>query len=462
MSKESLMDDILKEKAKSENLKLPKDLDIKIDKTLLDLPDRNKLRRGKGFKNFVTAAAITLIIITCFTVAFPTYARNIPIVKSVLELLSEKNIVDKDYIEYSSDLNLSDVSNGVKVTINSIVYDGAYLSIAYTVESENEINVTPHIMEKDLKINGEVVSFSSGSSGRLLNKNTYLGLDTFSVSYDYLPEEIRKDILGGDVEIPENFTMDLNIKEFYNGILGDWNFKFKVSKDKIGLNVSKVNLSEDLSEIRDGLEITEVIFTPINTILRSREDNNELAGDIGNFIVVDDKGRNLRVLGGNGSGSNEISKFYSQERYTNIYEDTNSVTFIPVIYKEGLAEDYRERSRKYDKREVPLNKDDTTILSYGEIGEYKITKVEFLEDKTLIHYKVNGFIATKYAYNLAVVDNNGKECLFIGENVREEDNKFIAEIEALSLDKEYILRAPDFGKVYEVKENFKFTVDVKQ
>lgn len=463
MSKESLIDDILKEKAKSENLKLSKDLDFKIDKTLLDLPDRKKSKRGKGIKNFLKVAAFAVAIITCFSVAFPTYARNSPILKSVFELLSEKNLVDKGYVEYSSDLNLSDVSNGVKVTINGIVYDGIDLSIAYTVESEEEINIEPHIMHRTFKINGGLFdSSSSTGSGKFINKNTYVAVDTFSVSNDYIPKEVRESNFGMDEEIPDNFTMDLNIENFSEEIWGDWKFKFKVSKDKIEGQVKEVKTSIDLSEIRDGLTVNEVIFTPINTVLRLSEDYIDLTGNRDGFIVVDDKGRNLRMIGGNGHApSSEIKGYYSQERYTSIYEDTKSVTFIPVIYKGELTKENGIEAPKYDKKEVLLNKDSNTALSQGNIGEYIVTKVEFLEDKTLIHYKCTGLIATHYAYYLSIVDSNGKEYKFTRENIREEDNQFIAEIEALSKDKQYKLGAPDYEKVYEVKEDLKFTIDVK-
>lgn len=471
------MDDILKERAKNENIKLPKDLDIKIDKTLLELPDRSKSKRGKGFKRFVTAAVITLTIITCFSVAFPTYARNIPIVKSVLEFLGEKNIIYKDYIEYSSDLNLSDTSNGVKVTINSIVYDGIYLSIAYTYESEDEIKgYPPHMMNKEFKINGSLVNLSSSGQGRFLNENTYMGVDTFSVSDDYLPEEVRKNTLGGEIEIPDNFTMDLNIKAFSNSVYGDWKFKLMVSKDKIEENTNKVDLSVDLSEVREGLKVNEVIFTPINTILRLSENNlwsvaGGQAGSIGNFIVVDDKGRNLRSISGEGySPSSDAKEFYSQEQYRGIYKDTNSVTFIPVIPKK----DARNVS-EYEKKEVLLNNEGETILSQGKVGEYIVTKVEFLQDKTLVHYKCTGFIETHYGFALGIVDSEGKEYKFVAESLIKEgnkykfatesliegDNEYIAEIEALPKDKQYKLTAPDYEKIYEVKEDLKFTVDVK-
>lgn len=273
---------------------------------------------------------------------------------------------------------------------------------------------------------------------------------------------MRENTLSGEVEIPDNFTIDLDIKSFSNSVYGDWKFKFNVSKDEIEKNTNKVALSVDLSEVRDGLKVNEVIFTPINTILRLSENNlwsvaGGQSGSIGNFIVVDDKGRNLRSISGEGySPSSDAKEFYSQEQYRGIYKDTNSVTFIPVISKKNVRDVSDDK-----KKEVLLNNDGETILSQGSIGEYIVTKVEFLEDKTLVHYKCTGFIETHYGLALNIVDSDGKEYKFATENLREGDNEYIAEIEALSKDKEYKLSAPDYEKIYEVKEDLKFTVDVK-
>jgi hypothetical protein len=462
MDKDLLFDDILRDKASSENIVLPEDLDMKINETLKNLPDR-KRRKNMLLKRTVAAAGVTIVILTCLSVAFPSYARNVPVVSSVFQFLSDRNLIDKDYIAYSSDLNLSRTSNEVTVTINSIAYDGIDLSIGYTVESKDDMKNNPHILDKEFRINGRKTSFGSGGTGELINKNTYVGVDSFHIANDYLPKEIKRDTLGGDITIPDTFIMELNIKEFSNNLKGKWDFKFRVSKDKIKGKVHDVKTSVDLSALRPGLKVNEVIFTPINTALRSVA-NNPGSDDIVNYFVFDDKGRGLSAKGGSGSGSGDINKFYMEDTFKNIYEDTKSVTFIPYVYSKYQKEKIKDSNGSWqiDKKVISLDINKTTVLSEGKLGEYKITQIEFLKDKTLVHYECNGLIAAIHPYALIISDSEGKEYSFLKESVTElGNNKFIAKLEPISENKQYKLSAVDYEKIYDVREDLKFTIEVK-
>ncbi|GFP76584.1 DUF4179 domain-containing protein [Clostridium fungisolvens] len=462
MNNDLLIDDILKEKANGEALKLPEDLNLKIKQTIEDLPKRKKNRRLA--KRTAVAAAVTLVAFTGLSAAFPAYARNIPVVNSVFQFLSDKNIIDKEYVKYSSDLNLSKTSNGTTVTINSIAYDGIDLSIAYTVESEKEIKNSPHMLDKEFKINGKVTSFSSGGTGKLINKNTYVGVDSFNVSNDYLPKEQRKYILGGDVVIPDNFTMDLNIKGFSDGSKGQWEFKFKVSLDQIKGKVKSMKTSIDLSKLVPNLKINEVIFTPMNTVLRTESDNGTV-DDSARYIIFDDKGRSLLEKGAEAFGSADTNKMYWQYNFKNIYDDTKSITFIPMKENRG----YKDKATKdadgvyeLDSKSTLLNLNGTTVVSEGKYGEYKINKVELLQDKTLIYYGCTNLLPSLDPYGLVIKDENGNRYGLQKDVVKDQGhNKFVAEIEPLHKDKKYTISATDLEKLYDVREDLKFTVDVK-
>lgn len=336
MSNDMLLDDILKERARGESIDLPQELEHKLNETLKNLPVRKK-RKNKTFRIVTTAAAATLIAVISLSAAFPAYARNMPVVSSVFQFLSDRNIIDKDYIPYSSDLNLSRTSNDVTVTINSIVYDGIDLYLGYTVESKTEMKNPPHILHKEFRINGKKTSFGSGGGGKFINKNTYVGVDNFHVANDYLPAEVRKHDLGGNINIPDSFIMDLNIREFSNDLKGKWDFKFRVSMDKIKNDqIKKVKASIDLSSLIPNLKVTEVVFTPVNTVIRTIRDNPADGNEI-TFHAIDDKGRELKIKGIRGSANafSDMHEFYQEFTFDNIYDDTESVTFIPTIPDAG-------------------------------------------------------------------------------------------------------------------------------
>jgi hypothetical protein len=348
------------------------------------------------------------------------------------------------------------------VTINSIAYDGIDLSVSYTVESKAQLGRNPHILHKDFKINGRIVSFGSGGGGDFINKNTYVGVDNFHVAKDYLPKEIRKSIVGGNVSIPDAFTMDLNIREFSDGTKGEWDFKFKVSKDKIQGKVSSIKTVIDLSDIKPNLKANEVIFTPLNTVLRTVEDNTNSIEMI-NYYVFDDKGRCLQRKGASGNGSADINRCYWQYTFRNLYENSEEVTFIPVMHPKEYWEDIKnnKQSSGADVKEVPLNFTGATILSEGNFGDYIINKVEFQEDKTLIYYECSKYVSAE-AYGLAIKDEAGNLYHLRNDIVKELDsNKFVAEIEPLSKDKKYIVQAPDLEKLYNLREDMKFKIKVE-
>lgn len=484
MDKDLLFDDILKEKANNEKLILPEQLDLKIKDTLSNLPEKNK-KKGKFIKKVGIAAAITLACGVGVSVSFPAFARNLPVVSSVFQYLSEKNIIDKDYVRYSADLNMSKSYNGVTVTINSIVYDGIDLSIGYTVESQNEIKETPHIIGPNMKINGKTVGFGGGGGGEFKDKKTYIGVRTVNMAKDYLPKEITKHIVGGNVKIPDEFIMDFNIRDLSQNMKGKWDFKFKVSSEKIKTNVKTIKTNIDLSAVRPGLKVNEVIITPINTVLRTvdKKDNNLsfFSGMDVRYIVFDDKGRALESKSASGNGSEETNSYYAQLIFKNVYEDSKTLTFIPYMDSKEIIKRNNDTVEKWKKehngsmdgfnvkyepvvKEVPLNLNGSTIIQEGKLGEYKVTKIEFLSDKTLVHYECTGFLPMMSPYELSLIDSSGKKYELNKNMVKEIDSaahKYIGELPAMNKNLQYKLKASDYERLYEVREDAKFTIQIK-
>ncbi|MBC8061298.1 MAG: DUF4179 domain-containing protein [Clostridiaceae bacterium] len=449
MGKDLIFDDVLREKANNEKLDLPEDIKLKLGETLANLPERR--RKDIGFiKKFSAVAAIIIVVISGISFSFPAYARNVPVVSSVFQFLSEKNIIDKDYVKYSSDLNMSKTSNGVTVTINSIVYDRISLNIGYTVESENEFKSLPYIFTKNMKINGKAVNFGGGDGGYLKDKKTYIGVSTVDNTQEYLPEE---------------FIMDLNPTELGRDISGNWNFKFKVSTEKVKTKVQRISTAIDLSSIIPKLKVKEVIITPINTVLRTSEKYNANSFEGGvNYIALDDKGRALENKSSQSDGSSKTDLLYTQFNFGNIYEDSKSVTFIPYVETKVAREKNKAHSTEVDFMEVKLNLNTETSLSQGDFGEYKITQIEFLKDITLIHYECNKMLASMFPYQLIITDGQDESYSFSKDKVRRlegEINKYIATLPSLSKDKQYKLKAKDFAKTYEVREDLKFSVEIK-
>jgi hypothetical protein len=459
MNKELLLDDLIKEKAKAENIALPEDLNIKIRETLNNLPDRRK-GRSKILKKTVTAAVLTLAVLTGLVIAFPTYAHNVPFVGSAFQFLSGNNIIDREYVEYSSEVNVSQTSKNIKITINSIVFDGIDLSIGYTVESKKEFKREPSIFANELKIDGKTTGLSANGTGDFVDKHTYVGVDNYHLGNLYLPQENKGSI---DSKIPDNLMVDFNIRTLFDGTKGNWDFKFDISTDKLIGKVKQVKASVDLSIIGSNLKVDEVIFTPVNTVIRSTTDNVKEA-EIAKYVSFDDKGRGLPEKSASKIHLGDADKIYWQHNFKSIYEDAKSATFIPITLTKENKEKMQksQENYKYDSKEVSLNLYGTTILSEGSFGEYKIDKIELLEDKTYIHYESTKYLPAMSHNEFVIKDESDK--IYNLRNIapiEQGSNKFIAELEPLSKDKKYILSAVDLEKLYDIREDLKFTVEIK-
>lgn len=471
MDKFLLFDDVLKEKASKEILPLSKELDQKIDEILDNLPVREKYKR-KIYKRLSIAAAILIMCTLGFSVAFPVYARNLPVISSVFQLLSERNIIDKQYITYSSELNLSRTSNGTTVTINKIAYDGVQLAIGYTVENKTELKTDPFMLKSNIYINGKAKGLGSGGTGYFKDKMTYVGFAYFDVANDYLSKDIAKTTVGGEIKIPNEFIMDLDIKEFVGNIKGNWNYKFKVSTEKVKEKVKSIKTNIDLSLMKPNLNVNELMLTPINTVLRSKETLvNGFGNDQGGYFVYDDKGRNIETKSGSGSGSEKTKVYYRQILFKSVYDDSKSLTFIPYTYSKEFLQKKQEQSGEQTgsfifkpTKEETLNLYGITTIKEGRLGEYKITQIELQDNKTIVLYECANLLSCISPSNLTIIDSEGKKYPFYEGKITEQDpgsKKYTAELPPLSKYKSYKLSAIDYEKLYDVRDDLKFTIEIK-
>ena len=57
----------------------------------------------------------------------------------------EKQDLYDNYKEYSTEMNMTEESNGIKVTINDAVFDGKTVAITYSIESDQDLGDDPII-----------------------------------------------------------------------------------------------------------------------------------------------------------------------------------------------------------------------------------------------------------------------------------------------------------------------------
>ncbi|WP_027634533.1 DUF4179 domain-containing protein [Clostridium hydrogeniformans] len=452
MNREKIMDDILRDKIMENKIEVPENIKALVKNTIDNLPKKSK--KKKIIKRTIITAATIVIAFSLFSATFPAVAKNIPIVNSVFSFLIENNsISDSSYIDYSDDIKLSQTSNGVTVVIDSIVYDTMKIAIGYTVKSDKKIEVEPHILDKTFKIDGKVVSFGSGGTGEFIDEYTYVGMDEFSVGKKSFPKSIKASILGGEVDIPDTFNMDLNIRELLGEVKGEWDFRFKVTNEKVKGKVKNIPLNLNLSKIDKDINVKEVITTPINTVIRTSMKNTTEYVDTLSYIVMDDKGKYLQINGASGNGG--INTFHNEEYFSKVNDNTASLTFIPYIRRSNEA--IKSGSRKF--KEEKLNNKGETIISFGKLGGVTVESVDFLEDKTLVRHKSTGNLSSMYETHLVLVDSNGKE--YESTKITEDNDIIIREFPKLNPNESYKIKIADYESEIKLMEDSSFTVNIK-
>lgn len=459
---DDLFDNQIRKKLKDEISCVPEDVNKKIDESVKRIE-----KKRFNLKKISSICSILIICTLLFGITIPTYASNIPIIGNIFKIFNDKAY--ENYDKYTSDLNITKESNGLKMTINKVVYDGFELSLLYTVESQEEIKEEPRFPGAELKINGKKTTFGGGGTGKFINDNkTFVGVMEYHVrdkNYDGKDIKEKKD-LGDYVEIPDKFVLSLNINELgvEKPVKGEWDFNIPVSSEKVNGKVKETECNIDLSNVSAGYHINKIITTPLNTLIQGIRKNKEEEKCYLNFAVFDNKGRYIEQKSGSTTGTKD--GMYFNNSFKEIYDDTESLTFIP--YKQKFD---GESENSANKIVTKLNLQGETKIYSSDGKEYAtITKVESEDGKTKIHYKsVYGICIAP----IEIVNNKTNEKMLSIDREydaikQKEDityinssDEYVINCDKAISDGEYSVIARDKSKSIQPYNEDKFTIKIK-
>lgn len=298
-----------------------------------------------------TAAAITLFLAVC--VANPAVVRSIPILGNLFEELGSSQAYQGDYEEYAEPLKepeeaettekqeqkkkeeglYTKTSDGVTVTLSEVYCNEAALYLSLLIESEEEF---PPVREQDGKpvidILRSDISFSYREDfqlqgnyldGRFLNNKTYAGILRLNLE----DTKWNGEETDASIQIPENFTMNLNIHEItghlpenFKGEIpekaaccerdwkfrGEWDFTVEVTKDNTKTVTKELSLTDE-----NGAGVLSVTKTPFELSLDINDPEARYAA-----VVLDAEGNPLSPGGFAGTegeyaiGEHDVSTIY--------------------------------------------------------------------------------------------------------------------------------------------------------
>ncbi|MBZ9625785.1 DUF4179 domain-containing protein [Clostridium sp. FP2] len=284
-------------KAKNSKTKVPQVVLDRIDKTLALLPEKEtenkKSKHGstilisKRLKQSIVAAVVTLMVLSTAATISPVMANtlsNIPVVGSVFKLFGDMGLKLASEKGASSLVGQTKADKDIKLTISDILYDGSRMSIGYTMEG----NKVGELGKPDLLVNNKPINASISYTGRLLTKNTYIGVINVSLTS----------------ELPKDLKLTVLINKIGN-TQGNWKFKdITVKKQDHLLNSKDITVMITKSVGKGSITIEKLIISD-STIKVNAVESNLPRGTFYQYEVIDNYGNILETISGNGYGIGE-------------------------------------------------------------------------------------------------------------------------------------------------------------
>lgn len=393
-----------------------------------------KIKTNKKIgKKVAVAIASSFIVANVVLVSVAGTEVYANVGKSIIEIFRQEVGDKSDYSKYASDVNLSYSDKGIKMVINEVAADGNEINLSYSLISENgklkDIVDNPNILMAMVSVDGADTG-GYGSSGKMVSESRYDG---------YL--NIDDNSNSGDV-----FYLDMNYMSI-DGLEGDWNFRIEIDKTEIAKKSKEYNISRNIDLGNDtNFDIKKIKTTPLSISVEGSEDMIDYY-----YFLIDDKGREIIAKGASSDNNRTAIDFRSL-----IEEDTKSLTFIPYKHRDN----YKPNHQIYDMNSLPIQ------ISQGSMGKLTVNSIEWLSDSTLkVKYEVEGLAPVSQSSSLALVDENND--IVINENRfntqidRNDNRNFEMIYDGLDKSKNYKFAVADEDSYYEIREDLKFTIDLK-
>lgn len=360
------------------DIKIPDNLDQVIDSAIAKGKRMQKRRTGKRIIAACSgmAAAVALFAVLC--ISFPALAAQIPFISGIFENTEKVVSYKGDYSNEAEQLvsqaetekvnSYIQENNGVRVAISEVYYNSMALYLGISIESEESFpadfirtkNMEDYVLDYDILAIMGTQKFSFRDSeflwalveGSFMDANTFVGIYRID-----LANSRNED--GSQLEIPDNFSLDLEIDKITGDIFGpapeqdaapdgyegSWKFSLDVALDT---SQTETVIVDDVNE--EGIGIKKVERTPYE--IRAEKIIPEGKENYDYFIAIcDANGDMMETQGG-----------YA-ETYQTYGRNTDKVYVYVCDYMEYMDELKGERW-------LPGHEDDSRREGYKNFKEF--------------------------------------------------------------------------------------------
>jgi hypothetical protein len=429
------------------------------------LTRRIKRQRTCQFLTYGSAAvAMVLLCLAGIGMALPSFADNVPVLNSIIQMLNDSGGFHGAYAEYSKIVNTSVTDNGLTLTVNEVVADDSRLIIGYTVKSANKIRSLGDIgLTDSLKINGKYYSSVGSGEGEYLDDYTYAGY-----------EEVHPQAL----QQAATFNVDLDVFEIA-GQHGKWDFAFSASKDELSKQSIVFRPKNVLDFPNSVATVDRVVFSPIDTSIfvsgkykvpRTAYTPGGIIFDYDYWLVYDDQGVEL-VPKSVGGGSSNGQSFQSEMDFDIMTAIPKYLTVIPCkitpsMEGGGAVGSAMSVTRGLESQEVSSAIDGAypIVLAQGKMGRLIIWDVKTGNDQTTVEFTAEGIAPYVQATELYLKDDQGETLAAANHTLRRNDHQpdeFTVIFPGLDPHKRYSLATNNFAN-FEIRDDLQFRIELVQ
>lgn len=455
--KEFAFRDVKVDDLRIKNLKknLKKELEFKMSK------------RAKYGLGVACGLMISVLSVGAIGVKNPSFAKDIPVLNSIIKMLNDDNGYEGQYERYAKNIGETQHDKGISITLNEAVYDETGIIITYTIKSDKKLEeLGQNFMSNEtIKINGERDSFSGGGlSKEQIDEHTMIVLMDYNIGMNSLPDKL---------------DVDFNINEIFN-IKGNWKFSFNLSNKELLDKTKQFDI--DIVKNFEGadVKVSSVSFTPISTNIqlsgKKSKKLNDLNSHFGFFeydywLLFDDKGNEIGRRE-NGSGGGLGNSFKAGYRYNAVDSIPEYLTVVPLqsrISEEFGRDEEGNESVKRNKKEYiaqdvkkAVSNKYPIVLEQGRFGKLTIVEVEESENKTIVKYKAEGKLPYFQAKQLYLESEDGEklEHKITPINSGYDNKEYTLEVKKLSPDKKYYFVTSNLNN-RDFKEEYVFKIPIK-
>lgn len=389
--------------------KIPVRVEDGIKEAIFKLPDRPSRINRKAY--LAGAVALLLVGITIAGLNSPSLAdslKQIPVIGSLFDITGDEGIKKAGQQGYSTHVDQIVTEQGITLSLKEVMFDGTSLNVAMV--EKGDPGLMGDISMIELFIDGKEVNYGAG----VWNKQTDTGELVEVTSFTILDT------------VPSSFDLEIRVKQI-GKVSGTWILKTPVTTKKFQSVTREFDPGIKMVKAEGELLVKKLIFAPSTTMLEMEfkppQEYIDQIRQLGQhstiqYELINDQGVIFDCTGESTEQGSFKEPILIKARYMPVKRIPQYVIVRPFyrIYSNTST------AIEGDVGKLPGN------LCYGSGTRIAVNSIEYLPDRTVVHFEIKEVIPEVIPYDLAACfrlkDDEGNIVQSSGSPVRENEDLY--------------------------------------